>query len=306
MQLEKKTFITYLIISAIPFGLYLIIESVQSIIQRFTGPFVHILGVGFVLLSLLSIINALLAWLAHSKLEGMKKVFLVIMVALGLVAGFILAAHVTTTEGNWFWPAALIPAAIVDGAVIYWLYPKLFGKKIFLFMSPIVFLGLFVIGLPFAALGYVNRFMCSWFPLLLAIGVVVVILWTIYRIHFPKPQPQANNDRKPKRYGKPRPSSSYDEDDISSVASRLASSASSYFGSGLSNVYPQGVDYSYSGNTITLTFRYKCKRGQYMYTPSDGDIRAAAIKAARYAESDISSSFNVRAEAYCEDTYWEN
>lgn len=313
--MDKKNTIVYFICGAAPLAIHFLLESVSSFLRNFNVE-VHFLTTMMVLSAVMCILNTVLCWLAYEKVPGLKKLFLIISVALSLIAGFIgmmftvSEPHVHTenfTAIDYVMQMMPIVCATAHGALFYMLYGKLQDKPILPFISLIAFFALYLIGLPFALLGYYVHFIFAGvIPFVLAIGAVVVAIRTWYVINFPPAEGSSGggNKPKPKRYTHLTPPSGSGSENngpsMYEIASNIASEAKYNFASGLSNVYPGSVDHSVSGDTVYLTFHYSCKRSAYIYTPSDSDIMSNAVKCARNANS---YGVDVEVDICCDQVY---
>lgn len=182
----KKQTVFYFIISAIPLLIDFTNEFIASYLDsaKINSNWFHF-GNEVVVACVFLIANAFLCWLAHEKMGKFAKVMLWIMIVAGLLQGFIPTLEVTIRSGPYgFYEGMFTFAFLFHGMLLFYLYPRFRGSKIYSFLPLIIMVGLIVINIPIALLGYVNRFLGVMLPFILVLAVYIGLVRVVLRQSF--------------------------------------------------------------------------------------------------------------------------
>ena len=297
--MDKKTTILYWIMGMIPFALLLFISSVQNIFQRFSDAAFSLASTGVIAGLFVASLNAVIIFLFRIKFPRLEKIGLILILAIAVFFGFMMVIG-----GNQKPYAAIdyltVLVTLLHGVALFLAFDKFYEKPIFPFITLIIFGGLVVLEIPFLLLGILHYFFAGWFPFILCVGTLIALIVTKLKAFFKKIAPeQQPKPKKPYR----SPHLEDPNGDLSSKAREVADQARCNFGYGLSDIYPEGVDYYVSMGTIYLTFKYKAKRNGYNYCSSDADVQRAAESAASSAARSVGCTAPIEVSINCLEVF---
>ena len=297
--MEKKNTILYWIMGLLPFALLLLISSTQSVFQLFSSGEYSLASYGIIGGLFVASLNAIIIFFFRVKFPNLAKLGLILILAIAVFFGFMIPAGNSNKEyAAYDYLTTLV--ILLHGVLLFIAYDKFCDKPIFPYVTLIIFGGLLLLNLPFLLLGIIHPFFAGWLPFLACLGTLVALIITKLKAFFKKIAPE--NQPKPKKPYR-SPHLEEPEHDLSDQARQIADQAGYDYDYGLSDIYPQAVDYYTSKGTIYLTFKYKAKRNGYNYCSSDADVQRAAEYAASNAARSIGCTAPIDVSIDCLEVY---